>query len=102
MAGQSKGDLSPPPMSENAGSFELLRVWSQPGGQQQVVLQIAWEDPGAWGLLIVDVARHAAKAYAKQGIPERQALDRILSLFRAEIASPTDTPIDVSSGSRGN
>ena len=45
-----------------------------------------------WGLLLVDVARHAARAYAREsGFSEEEALARILDMFEAEIARPTDT-----------
>ncbi len=44
-----------------------------------------------WGLLLVDIARHAARAYAREsGYTEDEALQRILDMFEAEIARPTD------------
>jgi hypothetical protein len=40
----------------------------------------------------VDVARHAARAYAQAGeFTEEEALTRIVDMFEAEIARPTDT-----------
>jgi Domain of unknown function (DUF5076) len=90
MFGRSKNELSPPPNAKNAGAVEVLRVWAEPGARQQLVLQTTWKEPGAWGLLLADAARHAARAYAAEGVPEAQALDRILQLFHAEFASPTD------------
>jgi hypothetical protein len=92
----SKEELLPPPMAKMAGAVEVLRVWAAPGEPQQLVLKTTWKDPGAWGLLLVDAARHAAKAYAAEGMSEAQALDRILQLFRAEIESPTDGATRVS------
>ncbi len=91
MFGKARNELTPPPNAKNAGAVEVLRVWAEPGAAQQLVLQTTWKEPGAWGLLLADVARHAAKAYAAEGVPEAQALDRILQLFRAELAAPTDT-----------
>jgi Domain of unknown function (DUF5076) len=42
--------------------------------------------------LLVDVARHAARAYAREGsYTEEEALARIVDMFEAEIARPTDT-----------
>lgn len=92
MFGKPKSELSPPPNAKNASAVEVLRVWAEPGAAQQLVLKTTWKEPGAWGLLLADVARHAAKAYAAEGVPEAQALDRILQLFHAEFAAPTDTP----------
>ena len=44
-----------------------------------------------WGLLIVDIARHAARAYARESdFTEDEALARIVDMFEAEIARPTD------------
>lgn len=96
MDGTSMDELSPPPVANAAGAVEVLRVWAAPGGAQQVVLRTTWKDPGGWGLLLVDAARHAARAYADEGMSEAEALERILQLFRAEIESPTDRPARVS------
>jgi hypothetical protein len=44
-----------------------------------------------WGLLLVDIARHAARAYARESdYTEEEALTRIVEMFEAEIARPTD------------
>ena len=44
-----------------------------------------------WGLLLVDIARHAARAYARESdITEEDALARIVDMFEAEIERPTD------------
>ena len=41
-----------------------------------------------WGLLLVDIARHAARAYAREsGYTEDEALTRIVDMFEAEIAA---------------
>jgi len=51
----------------------------------------AFEEPDMWGLLLVDVARHASRAYAREGdYSEEEALTRILDMFEAEIVRPTD------------
>ena len=92
MFGKSKNELTPPANAKNPSAVEVLRVWAEPGAAQQLVLQTTWKDPGAWGLLLADVARHAAKAYAAEGLSEPQALDRMFQLFCAEISTPTDTP----------
>ena len=46
-----------------------------------------------WGLLLVDIARHAARAYARESDYHRgrRADASILDMFEAEIERPTDT-----------
>lgn len=86
-------ELDPPPIaSSNAGAVEVLRVWATPGSPQELTLRVCWKDPGAWGLLLVDVARHAAQAYAEDGQDPQVVLRRIRELFDAEWSSPTDSP----------
>jgi len=51
----------------------------------------AFKEPDMWGLILVDVARHAARAFAREGAcTEDEALTRIVDMFEAEIARPTD------------
>ncbi len=85
----------PPVASSNPESVEVLRVWAAPGSPQQLTINTCWEDPGAWGLMLVDIARHAAQAYEHQGQDGSEALGRILQLFNAEWSSPTDEPEDL-------
>lgn len=93
---QIKGKpLAPPPVSKSERSFEILRVWSEKDGPQQLTLLPTWDDPGAWGLVLVDIARHAAKAYAHEGHDELKALNRIKELFDSEWLEPTDEPEDI-------
>ena len=89
--------LPPPPIADTINdSKEVLRVWAAPDYPQQFTLHTTWKDPGAWGLLLVDIARHAAKAYKKEGHDENETLNRIKSLFDAEWSAPTDDPKDIS------
>lgn len=88
--------LSVPPMAEQVpDAMEVLRVWTSPSGPVQVTLRTTWEDPGAWGLLLVDIARHAVQAYAREGVDQKEALERIRLLWVAETDSPTDDPVDL-------
>jgi hypothetical protein len=68
----------------------VLKVLAAPGMPQQIYVETTWDDPGAWGLLLADVARHAARVYAQQGMPEAEALSRITQFFQSELTSPTD------------
>lgn len=54
-------------------------------------LQQGFDDPRRWGILLVDVARHAARVYAAEGVmSEAEALSAIKSLFDAEWNNMTD------------
>lgn len=89
-----KHELPVPPAAERDDrARELVRVWAA-GGVQHVVLATGlWSDPAAWGLVLVDLARHAARSYAS-GDPDEEARvrDRIRQAFDAEWTHPTDSP----------
>ena len=96
MSGKPKqaAKLDPPPIADkNSEAFEVLRVWAAPAASQQVTLRTCWKDPGAWGILLADVARHAAQAYQREGHNPELALERIRKLFDAEWSSPT-SPVE--------
>lgn len=91
-----KRELEPPPVaSQNEQSVEVLRVWAAPGQAQEVVLKTTWKDAGAWGLMLADIARHAANAYEGEGHDRAETLARIRQLFDAEFADPTDEPVQI-------
>lgn len=83
-------ELAPPPVASEASSREVLRVWTTPDSGNEFSLHVTWKDPAAWGLLLADLAQHAARAYEQQGLSEHEALDRIWQGLRAERSSPTD------------
>jgi hypothetical protein len=85
----------PPIAMENTAAREILRVWSSDGNAAQVVLQPTWKEPGAWGLMLVDIARHAANAYEQDGYDRDDVLRRIRAFWDAEWADPTDEPKDI-------
>ena len=61
------------------------------GREDAIEVLRAFEEPDMWGLLLVDIARHAARAYARESeFTEDEALTRIVDMFEAEIARPTD------------
>ena len=98
-----KRELNPPPIAKSQpNSVEILRVWAVPDGPQQLTLITKWDDPGAWGLVLVDVARHAAQAYARNGVGRERALARIKELFDAEWSSPTSGAEDLTDGPQRN
>jgi hypothetical protein len=71
-------------------AIEVLRAFVIDGGLS-IAFQRAFEEPDMWGLLLVDIARHAARAFARESeYSEEDALERIVDMFEAEIARPTD------------
>jgi Domain of unknown function (DUF5076) len=83
--------LEVPPFVQETGGTEVLRAFVDGQNGLSISLKSAFEDPSTWGLLLVDVARHVARAYAKQEeFSEDEALDRIRAMFDAEWDRPTD------------
>ncbi|HTP70430.1 MAG TPA: DUF5076 domain-containing protein [Dongiaceae bacterium] len=82
-------------MASNPQAVEVLRVWAAPGQPQQLPLRTTWKDADVWGLLLVDIARHAAKAYANEGHDPDEVLAKIRQLMNAEFSHPTDEPIQL-------
>jgi hypothetical protein len=92
----NRNSLEPPPIAGgNSKAVEVLRVWAAPGSPQQLTLRTTWKDAGAWGLLLADVARHAAQAYASEGQDQQVVLARIRELFDAEWSAPTAATQDI-------
>ncbi len=82
--------LHVPPTALEHGGVEVLRAAIVDGGLH-VSLRRAFDDPQAWGMLIADVARHAARIFANETkLTEDEALERIRSMFDAEMDAPTD------------
>jgi hypothetical protein len=80
----------PPDVIGRDDATEILRAFILDGGLS-IAFTRAFEEPDMWGLLLVDIARHAARAYAREsGYSEQDALTRIIEMFEAEVARPTD------------
>src|SRR5258708_4817224 len=80
----------PPDVIGRDDATEVLRAFVLDGGLS-IAFTRAFEEPDIWGLLLVDIARHAARAYARESdYSEAGALARIVDIFEAEIARPTD------------
>ena len=91
----SQNHLEPPPMShEDPGSVELVRFWVTPDMATQVSLRTAFDDPNAWGILLVDLANHVADAYGREGDDREEVLARIKEAFDEEWDNPTDVDPD--------
>jgi hypothetical protein len=89
MPGPKEQPLPPDVMGRDDAN-EVLRAFVVDGGLS-IAFTRAFEEPEMWGLLLVDIARHAARAYARESnYTEDEALTRIIEMFEAEIARPTD------------
>ncbi|ANY81487.1 DUF5076 domain-containing protein [Microvirga ossetica] len=82
--------LNVPPDVLEKGGIEILRA-SVVDGAVSVALRRAFDDPFTWGVLLVDLARHAARVYAMETeLSEDEALVEITAGLRAELEDPTD------------
>jgi hypothetical protein len=101
MAGPKEQPLPPDVMGRD-DAIEVLRAFILDGGLS-IAFTRAFEEPDMWGLFLVDVARHAARAYARESaFTEQEALTRIIDMFEAEIARPTDTGITTPRSQQGH
>jgi hypothetical protein len=69
---------------------EMARIWIADGDQVVTLSPRLWDDPGEWGLMLVDVAKHVARAYESKGLRQGATLERIRAAMDAEWSSPTD------------
>lgn len=82
--------LGVPPDALEKGGVEILRA-SVVDGAVSVALRRAFDDPFTWGVLFVDLARHAARVYAAEsGMSEEEAMAAIRAGIEAELDNPTD------------
>ena len=101
MAGPREQPLPPDVIGRNDAT-EVLRAFVVDGGLS-IAFTRAFEEPDMWGLLLVDIARHAARAYARESAySEEEALERILDMFEAELARPTDPGTTVPRSQQGH
>ena len=83
----------PPEANSDKMAKELIRVWAAKGGQHVSIATGLWEDPAAWGILLVDLAKHVSNAYEQtKGKSHQSTLKRIKEGFEAEWANETDKP----------
>ncbi|MDG3002333.1 DUF5076 domain-containing protein [Paludisphaera mucosa] len=85
------GPLPPPAdVALDPRAVEIARVWITSEGQRASLAATLWDDPAAWGLMLVDLARQVAKAFAaEQGGEAAEVLARIREGFDAEWDHPT-------------
>ena len=89
MAGPKEQPI-PPDALGNDEAVEVLRAFVVDGGLS-ISFTRAFDDPSMWGMMLVDIARHAARVYEKEGaMSETEALERIADMFEAELSHATD------------
>ncbi len=82
--------LAVPPTAQEKGGVEIVRGVIVEGGLH-ISIRRAFDDPQAWGMVLADIARHAARIHALEtGAAESQTLDRIRSMLEAELDAPSD------------
>lgn len=81
----------PDEITEDEKSVCVLATWVtgwntelEEGGRLIVSIKTQWEDPGAWGIVLVDIARHVARAYSNDNVSEEAVLSRVRELMEAE------------------
>ncbi len=89
-----RGELDIPIKSKaDKMAVEITRVWAA-GGAMEVSLRVATQkDPAAWGIILVDLAKHIANTYQQaDGRNHAEVLARIRAGLDAEWSSATDVP----------
>jgi hypothetical protein len=82
--------LNVPPDALEKGGIEILRA-SVVDGAVSIALRRAFDDPFTWGVLLVDLARHASRVYAMEtDLSEEEALVEIVSGIQTELDNPSD------------
>ena len=80
--------MSELPTPSDAETLEVLRAWIVGDSLQCAIQADAFDDPGTWGAILADVARHIASALEQQeGAPGEQTMQRILDVFHEEMRS---------------
>ncbi|HMK73835.1 MAG TPA: DUF5076 domain-containing protein [Myxococcaceae bacterium] len=82
----------PPRAADDGEAREVLRFWSARGRLHVTVRADAYRDPAAWGIVLADLARHVANAYALEGHARADALARFRAGFDAEWGFATTDP----------
>ena len=85
--GQEKQLAVPKEAAQDAASFELLRVWVAKQAQQITLRPGVWEEPGAWGVMLADLARNIVTVHAEndENLDAEAFLAGLLEGFDTEI-----------------
>lgn len=72
----------------------ILTLTKDEAEGQEVTFMVTptFDDPGVWGMLLVDIAHHVARAYEAgwKDITKEEILERIKEIFDKEWDDPSD------------
>jgi len=92
----------PPDAITREDAVEVLRAFVVDGGLS-ISFTRAFDDPRMWGMLLVDIARHAARVYEREDVmSEADAMERIVEMFEAELSNATDLGVTTERDRMGN
>lgn len=72
----------------DSNAIELVRIWAASGQQHVSIATDVWENPAAWGIMLVDLAKHIAESY--EGENSDRVLQQIKQGFDTEWSAPTE------------
>ena len=85
--------LVPPVAASTSDAVEFIRAWKVGDGMHISLNHTAWRQPAAWGIALADIVQHFADACEKsQGWPRKDIIKQVVTMFNAELNSPTDKP----------
>jgi len=84
-------ELPIPNRSAEAGQGdEIMRVWMNSERNLDLTLVLSFDEPGPWGMLLSDIARHVARGYARAAnMDEAQSFAAIRDAFINEANNPS-------------
>jgi Domain of unknown function (DUF5076) len=85
----------PPQALGDPAATEIARLWVTDHGPLHVSLDAAFEMPGAWGILLVDVARHVARMYRQAHDADEDEVFQEICTTALELLSGPDMRVPV-------
>jgi len=93
MKAKYNGLKVPPGALKQVDSMEILRAWEVDGALHCSIRPDIWEDPGAWGIVLADIARQVAAALEEEGVGKgEEVLAQIVEQFTKEVAAAVPLP----------
>jgi len=91
MTGHANQLAIPPELADDPNAFELARIWSGTDHGFYVLNVKRYPEPAVWGMMAIDLMKHAARAYEQEGAGKKEDIyKRILVGFMAEMQNPTE------------
>jgi hypothetical protein len=85
--------IIPPDVLKDPNAKDILRIWTANNQQYVSINTKIWEDVAAWGIMLVDIAKHIANYQSEyKGENKQDILSRIKMGFDAEWGHPTSEP----------